>query len=129
MKLAGVVVWYNPSDKDVKNIQSYIDELDKLYIFDNSEKKDNKNKVPTSKKIEYISQHENLGIATALNITANKALGEGYLYLLTMDQDSKFKKDNLWLNNFVLYQYFDIYRDYNLSNHLVLAYHNIFYQT
>ena len=51
MKLAGVVVWYNPSDKDVKNIQSYIDELDKLYIFDNSEKKDNKNKVPTSKKL------------------------------------------------------------------------------
>ena len=95
MKLAGVVVWYNPSDKDVKNIESYIDELDKLYIFDNSEKKDNKNKVPTSKKIEYISQHENLGIATALNITANKALGEGYLYLLTMDQDSKFKKDDL----------------------------------
>ena len=37
MKLAGVVVWYNPSDKDVKNIESYIDELDKLYIFDNCE--------------------------------------------------------------------------------------------
>ena len=95
MKLAGVVVWYNPSDKDIKNIHSYIDELDKLYIFDNSEKKDNKNKVPTSKKIEYISQHKNLGIATALNIVANKAINEGYLYLLTMDQDSKFKKDDL----------------------------------
>lgn len=95
MKLAGVVVWYNPCRNDVKNIESYIGELDKLYIFDNSESKENRNLIPNSSKIEYISNQKNLGIATALNIAANKAINEGYLYLLTMDQDSKFKKNDL----------------------------------
>ena len=31
MKLAGVVVWYNPSKKDIKNIDSYIKDLKLLF--------------------------------------------------------------------------------------------------
>lgn len=94
MKLAGVVVWYHPKDEDIENIKTYIDELDKLYIVDNSEES-NQNKVKRNKKIEYITQCQNLGIATALNIAAKKAIDEGYEFLLTMDQDSSFKKSDL----------------------------------
>ncbi|MBE6146873.1 MAG: glycosyltransferase [Firmicutes bacterium] len=95
MKLAGVVVWYKPTSKDIKNIESYLDDLDKLYIIDNTEGKNNQKKVPKSKKIEYISQNKNLGIATALNIAAHKAIQEKYQFLLTMDQDSSFQKNDL----------------------------------
>ena len=94
MKLAGVVVWYHPNINDVQNIFSYINDLDRLYIFDNSDNKNNRKFVPDSKKIKYISKKKNLGIATALNYAAKEAIREGYEFLLTMDQDSKFKKND-----------------------------------
>lgn len=95
MKLAGVVVWYNPTNKDIKNIETYIDDVEKLYIVDNTEGKDNKDKVPKSKKIEYIFQNENMGIAKALNIACQKAINEKFQFILTMDQDSSFCNDDL----------------------------------
>lgn len=95
MKLAGVVVWYKPTDEDIKNINTYLKYIDKLYIIDNTEGKDNKNKVPKVKKIEYIYQNENLGIAKALNIACKKAIKEKYNFILTMDQDSSFQEDDL----------------------------------
>ena len=95
MKLAGVVVWYNPSKKDIKNIDSYIKAVDKLYIVDNSENGSNESKIPNSKKVEYIYQNENLGIAKALNIACYKAIKEKYKFILTMDQDSCFKSNDV----------------------------------
>ncbi len=92
VKIAGVVTLYNPTDDDIKNINTYIDDIDKLYIVDNTEGKSNKNRIPKNKKIEYIFKNENLGVATAMNIGAEKALKEGYKWLLTMDQDTTFKK-------------------------------------
>ena len=84
----------NPS-KDVNNcIKTYINDIDKLFVVDNSNS-DNSNLILKNKKIEYISNKKNLGIATALNIAARKAYEENYDYILTMDQDSKFEKDNL----------------------------------
>jgi len=90
MKLAAVVVFYNPSNKNIKNIDNYIDIIDKLYVVDNSE--DNDIKIESNKKIEYIKLGENKGIAYALNIGAKKAIEDGYNYLLTLDQDSKMNK-------------------------------------
>ena len=40
---------------------------------------------------------KNLGVATALNIGAKKSLDSNYEWLLTMDQDSAFEKENLEL--------------------------------
>ena len=39
IKLAGVVVLYNPDDNYIDNINSYINDIDLLYIIDNSEKR------------------------------------------------------------------------------------------
>ena len=36
IKLAGVVVLYQPTDDDIKNINYYIDDLDVLYVIYNS---------------------------------------------------------------------------------------------
>lgn len=84
-KFAGVVVLYNPSKEDLKNIDTYIDYLDKLYVIDNSDK-------PLEKimdnKIEYIFNNENIGVAKALNIGVDKAIKENYKWLLTLDQDT-----------------------------------------
>lgn len=93
MKLAGVVVVYNATDKVVECINSYIDYLDKLYVVDNSDNDNIKNYL-SSKKIEYIPNYQNVGIAKALNIAAQKAYRNKYKWLLTMDQDSKFEKNN-----------------------------------
>ena len=90
LKVAGMVTLYNPTDEDISNINSYIDDIDKLYIIDNTEGKDNKSRIPKNKKIEYIFKNNNLGVATAMNIAAEKAREEGYNWLLTMDQDTTF---------------------------------------
>jgi epsQ protein len=92
MKFAGVVVWYNPDSKSKENINSYLKYLDRLYIVDNS---NYKNEVPKSEKIMYIPNMDNLGIAEALNIGARRAIVEGYNWLLTMDQDSSFSENDL----------------------------------
>ena len=90
IKIAGVVTLYNPTDEDIKNISTYIDDIDRLYIIDNTEGKDNEDRIPKNKKIKYLFKNENVGVATALNLGAKMAIEEGYKYLLTMDQDTKF---------------------------------------
>lgn len=93
MKLAGVVVLYNPDQKVINNINSYIDELDALYLVDNSSA-DNST-LFMYEKVEYIPLQKNTGIAHALNVGAKKAIDHNFHYLLTMDQDSMFEKDAL----------------------------------
>lgn len=95
MKLAGVVVLYNPSQDVIKNIHSYLPCLEKLYLVDNSIE-NNVNMFNGLDDIcEYIPLLENMGIAYALNVGAKRAIDEGYDYLLTMDQDSCFENRNL----------------------------------
>ena len=91
MKLAAVVVFYNPSKKNINNINNYIDSVDKLYVVDNSD--DKEIRIENTRKIEYIKLNKNLGIAKALNIGAETAIKEKYKYLLTLDQDSKMTSD------------------------------------
>ena len=90
-KVAAVVVMYNPEINVLNNLNTYINQIDKLFVVDNSD--DNNStlleKLQDLSKIEYISNKNNIGIAAALNIGANKAIEEGFDYLLTMDQDSE----------------------------------------
>jgi len=93
--ISGVVVLYNPENKISNNIYSYIKQVDKLYVVDNSEQKNNFliEELQKNKKIKYIDNKGNRGIAHALNIGANEAIKEEYDFLLTMDQDSKVSED------------------------------------
>ena len=90
MKLYGVVIWYNPTIEDKKNIDSYIKYLDKLLIIDNSPKE---NTYQSNKKIDYIFNNENLGISAALNKAAKIAIKDNIDFLLTMDQDTILNKE------------------------------------
>lgn len=92
-KFAGVVVLYNPDfEMLIKNISSYINDLNILYIVDNSDNKNDEFIVWCSKQknIEYIFLGENKGIAVALNIAKQRGIKDGNTWLLTMDQDSYF---------------------------------------
>lgn len=90
MKYQGVVVLFKPNDKMLENIDSYIGELDKLYVVDNTPGADISSKFQNS-KIKYIPLKENKGIAYALNVGAKEAINNGADWLLTMDQDSIFE--------------------------------------
>ncbi len=90
-RIAAVVVLYKPELDMLDNLNTYIDQVEKVYAIDNSEQVNTSfvNKILTVYKVEYISNETNLGIATALNIGARKAIEEKFDYLLTMDQDSE----------------------------------------
>lgn len=98
MSIQGVIVLYNPDNEVLNNIKSYVNNIEKLYIVDNSEKKNSKliNAIQSlSSKCIYIDNNGNQGIAKALNVGAKLALEDGASWLLTMDQDSSFEENSL----------------------------------
>lgn len=89
-KICAVVVLYNPDKKVIKNIYSYAQELDGLYIYDNSTQK-NISIIEELKKIpntEYLDKKNNNGLAKAFNEVAALARNAGYTWMVTFDQDS-----------------------------------------
>ena len=95
MKLAGTVILFNPPENVFTHIASYIDEIDFLYIFDNTPLKTIDVPSEIKNKSQYFHTGENDGIAKKLNEAMRLALAAGYDYLLTMDQDSFFNENDL----------------------------------
>ena len=93
MKVSGCVVLYNSDDSVISNINSYLDYVDRLYVFDNSGNSNFKDKIDCIDKCCYISFNNNFGIAYALNYCAKQSISDGYSWMLTMDQDSRFTGD------------------------------------
>ena len=93
MKLAAVVVFYNPSEDNINNIKKYEKSVDRLFVVDNTD--DDLLRINDSKKIKYIKLNKNMGIAYALNKGAKEAIHEKYKWLLTLDQDSKITEKNV----------------------------------
>jgi rhamnosyltransferase len=86
--VAAAVILYNPAANVSNNINSYLQQVDYLFILDNSPATLSDNPFINNNKIAYIFNNGNIGIAAALNKAADKAYRTGYEYLLTMDQDS-----------------------------------------
>lgn len=95
MKLASAVVLYNPDKSILDNIQTYLPFSDVLYVMDNSSQDlEFVDEIKKLTKVEYISMHGNQGIAAALKAATEKAIADGYDFLLTMDQDSKYPTED-----------------------------------
>lgn len=91
MKLLGLVTLYYPPVHIAKNLLTYAEDLDGLFIWDNTPGGSNcQFPESISRKIVKFRQGENTGIGKALNAAVTFAVGNGYTYLLTMDQDSAF---------------------------------------
>ena len=92
--IASVVVLYNPESDVLKNIATYSGQVSKVYAVDNSDAPPPfLDQLRQATNVEYIPLHKNRGISTALNVGAEKALSEGYTFLLCMDQDSTASPD------------------------------------
>ncbi|MBP1617330.1 MAG: glycosyltransferase [Bacteroidetes bacterium] len=92
MKIAAIVITYNPNiDEVANNIMRFIDSVDKVIIWNNSLAKillpDN-----YKDKIIYMGDGKNKFIAEPLNKALQFCILQKYDYLLTMDQDST------WIN-------------------------------
>lgn len=98
MKIAAVVVLYNPTFEVITNIETYKKDVDYVICVDNT---DNNDFESYCSDITYIPLYDNKGIAVALNIGVKKAESYGCDWVLTMDQDSSFA------NNII-----EIYRTY-----------------
>ena len=91
MKFAGTVVLYNPEKEVIENMQTYLPIVDVLYVMDNSTREyDFVEDIKKIDKVKYISLNGNKGIAKALKVATETAIVDGYDFLLSMDQDSKF---------------------------------------
>ena len=98
MKLAAVVIWFNPleigEEKIIQNILSYSSYCEKIYIVDNSSDlhEELAKKIPNS---IYISNKNVGGIAGGQNRGCEKALEDGFEWAMTMDQDSIFEAEQI----------------------------------
>ena len=94
MKIAAIVILYNPNNSVIDNIKSYVNYVDLVIAIDNSTQYlDCIEKIKQLSKLEYISLNGNFGIAMALNVGIVKAHDLGCSWMLTMDQDSSFEND------------------------------------
>lgn len=89
MKIAAVVIWYNPEDLFAENLKSYAGHADTVIVIDNSQN-DNAKLLKGIKNVHYEPLHHNVGIAAALNHGFEKARALGAEWVLSMDQDSAF---------------------------------------
>ncbi|MCH5717221.1 glycosyltransferase family protein [Niabella hibiscisoli] len=90
-KVFGVVILYNPADDIKQHIQTYLDKVDRLFVFDNSELIADRKPEELGHKVVVVADGVNRGIAERLNTAARMAIAEGGKWLLTMDQDSFFQ--------------------------------------
>lgn len=90
---AAVVVAYNIKKYILlENIKTYSKFVDKVIVVDNSDRDNNLKDIQDS-TISYIKLNGNEGIAKGLNVGIKYAIENGYLYVLTMDQDSSFSNN------------------------------------
>lgn len=94
MKLLAVVVLYHPGKDLPGNINSYLSQVDRLLLWDNTPG-GTKERLPLSEVsrpecLEYRGCGKNVGIGVALNDAVAYACRNGFTHLLTLDQDSSF---------------------------------------
>lgn len=93
MKILGIVILYYPDGKVKQNVLSYLDELDKLILWDNTPPSDRRKitfDTLSEQKLIRRDAGRNMGIGLPLNRAVRYGLENGYTHLLTMDQDSRF---------------------------------------
>lgn len=94
--IGSVVVLYNPTEDEIKNINSYIPNVDRAVIVDNSAQNNEKIVellINDKSKIQYFSKQENMGLCKALNIGIKLLEESGCDWALLFDADSKLGSD------------------------------------
>jgi len=99
--IAAVVVLYEPTPIVKYNISSYIEDIECLYIIDNSHQFNDILFELSNHKIKILHQGYNIGISKALNLALKEAKKDKFKWLLTFDQDTYFEK-KIYCKKFLL---------------------------
>jgi rhamnosyltransferase len=86
-----VMVTYHPGPEVLASIAAVRPQVDRLVVVDNGSRPEAHaclEELRATGEIELISNPENLGVASALNIGFRWAMERGYAWLLTLDQDT-----------------------------------------
>ena len=99
----GVVALFNPDiEEALRNIRKYLEKIDKLIIWDNSNNVQDKTILSRleelGEKVLWYSSDMNVGLAPAINYTINYAINNRYDLVLTMDQDSEWDDFEGYIN-------------------------------
>ena len=91
------LILYNPSLKEIKFINTYINNIKKVYIYDNSSVTHENEIVENIKasNYEYFFNGENEGISVPFNNMMRAAENETMDYMLLLDQDSKMEPNGI----------------------------------
>lgn len=85
------IVSYNPSlDRIIENVRTISRQVSHTYVFDNGSTNvaELKDVLTGETGVEIIEYPENAGIAFALNRICERAVIDGYAFIVTLDQDS-----------------------------------------
>jgi rhamnosyltransferase len=92
MKISAVTILYNPNKRAIESINSYIHQVEHIYLIDNSTQKIDSSLyqfiIDNHNKINIFSLGKNYGIAYALNKGTQLAIRDNNEWILTMDQDT-----------------------------------------
>lgn len=88
--IAAGIVLYKPDNIDRVHacIAAVSKQVEQIYIFDNGTNLDAVFPNGLREKVKYLTEKENKGIAYALNRILEQAVSDGYLWVLTLDEDS-----------------------------------------
>ena len=107
-RIIGIVIWFNPTQKEKEALLLYNVYLEKVIIVDNSTE-DHRALCADIPNAVYLSHHNEHGIAGALNMGCREALRIGADWVLTMDQDSRWDQASLedYISEASQYEHFD----------------------
>lgn len=91
MKISCGIVSFNPDTKLLQsNIEAIKDQVTQIYVVDNGSNNINavEELVDQYNSVQLIKNTENRGIAAALNQCCKASAGDGYQWIVTLDQDS-----------------------------------------
>ena len=94
-KIAALVILYQYDEHVIENIESYQNQVDIVYAYDNSTSKNHgiETKLKEISNLVFVDGRGNQGISHAVNVVAKMAKKEGYQWLITFDQDSVAAED------------------------------------
>lgn len=94
-RYAITVICYNPDSNVPARIQMYSKIFSQVLVLDNSDTNKYLHNMQFADNVLYYDMHGNQGMSQALNIAYKWGMEQKFDYLLTMDQDSNYSKDNI----------------------------------
>jgi rhamnosyltransferase len=90
--VCAVVVSYKPSPAFLADLSAIAEQVGQIVVVDNGSSLETEQQLLSLEQefgYKVFCNHQNLGLATALNLGAKYAMGAGFSWIATFDQDSR----------------------------------------